>query len=663
MNKRLLEYQRQFEESSMSYIIFDRDFNVLYANRKAKEISYKLFGKTMHKHSYMLDFVTDGFLPNFREAVSETHQGQVKVFEKSVKSFEDNNYWFHYEFTPFFVEETVNGTILRSFETSEKYREDPSFQNYTDLFKIIDEQITLLDQNGHVLWCNRKLCQYEDNLCFQDCLITDFKSQNTVSLKAALLHVDKYDEWKGVFSLQSKPNLRVVEKKIVKFDNNNFEDTRYIVVSKDITEQETYKSKSESRFKFDNITGIYNRNIMELMIDQKIAEKEKFCLLNLDIDSFGRINRLKGYDFGDALLNNTVKFILTQLPTSTIFRSHGDSFFILLDDEEALVKAQRKNLGTYIDFQNIKYAFSTGISRYPKDANNTQSLILTAETAMKIAKQKSGISASYYHDEFNRQSDVAAHINNTLIHHESYSDFLSLNYQPICDCQHDTIIGFEALIRWHDDEYGSISPVHFIPLAEENGTIANITKFVIDEVINFLDINQCQFKKRFMSVNISIIDLMNDDLLNYIKEKIKTYPWIKDCIKLEITETSIVQDLKMFNDSVSELRELGFKIAIDDFGTGFSSIDKLVSVEFDVLKIDKKFVDLILTSRTDRIVLQTIVTLANQLNLEIIAEGIEDINQVKALKELGITNMQGYYFYKPMNSEKIIETFSNQQTS
>lgn len=543
MYSRLDEVKLQYDQSSLAHIIFDKDRTVIYNNEKSKEMSKKLFGAEIYRNANMMNFVTSGFVEEFNLAVEKTLNGQIHLIEKSVVNLAGLEYWFHYEFTPYFEGGHIVGTLIKAFETTEK---------------------------------------------------------------------------------------------------------------------EIFKLESESNYKIDNVTGVFSRNVMDTMIHDAMTNMDDFHLINLDIDGFNRIIRLKGFDFGDEVLKFTASIMAGMVTDPILFRSHGDSFFMLMKDDELNAMETYFMNRDYLDFRGVKFSVSIGISHYPKDALSAKSLLLNTEAAMHQSKKGHGNTIQHYQSRSRHQMDLEAYIDHSLIT-TPYEEFLSLDYQPIINTVSGDFIGFEALLRWKESPYGNISPVQFIAVAERNGSMNSVTEFVIRQVADTLDSNRHLFEDKFISVNISILDLMNATLSISLSEMLDKHPWISDFIQLEITETSIVDDLKLYNEGVNELRSLGYRIAIDDFGTGYSSIDKLVCSDFDLLKIDKSFVDQILDSDTDYQVLETIITLAVKLDLDIIAEGIEHPNQVEALNHLGVFNMQGYHYFKPMPLPQLLRLLGDYQ--
>jgi|GEM_PF-1757686 len=654
----LAEYRAQLDQSSIAHVIFNSDLNVLYANPVSEDVTLKLFGEVIEINRNMVDFVQPSYFDTFKEAVKTSLGGQIFKVEKPIVNNEGETFWFYYEYTPFFEGGQIQGTVLKIYETTEKNRSKHAIKQYKKLFGSIEEGVSLLNKHGDRVWCNKKYCNKEKSFCSERCafISPEFlkEKEKFPTTDSILEYVNHHEEWSGIYIIPNgkKGLLQAVEKKVFKLDNSEFDDSRFLVITKDITELEVYKHRSDYNYKIDRVTGAYNRNVLETFINAKIDQEKSFALFTLDIDAFNRIVRLKGYDFGDRLLKHIVTTIQEEVPNATIFRSHGDSFFFMVDYEEDGINAEAQR-HYFDDFEDIKFSYSMGVSIYPKDATDAKSLILNTEKAMHIAKEKNGISLEFYHAKADQDLDLEAYINNCLITND-YNDFLSLHFQPIMNARTESSIGYEVLIRWLESDYGYIGPDKFISIAEKNGMISKVTKYVLDETIKIIEVNRSEFEGKYLSINISIIDLMNSDLRDHLKIYKKTYPWLSQYLQFEITETSVIEDLKIFNDGVSELRALGFKIAIDDFGTGYSSVDKLVHVEFDVLKIDKSFIDLVLVSKTDYFVLENIVSLAKKLNLDIIAEGIETIEQVSALKALGISNMQGYYYHKPMTLENLI---------
>lgn len=270
---------------------------------------------------------------------------------------------------------------------------------------------------------------------------------------------------------------------------------------------------------------------------------------------------------------------------------------------------------------------------------------------LKIHELPKGLQESTGHLSNNSFNDYVKH----NLSHAIAEKHIFLMFQPIVNTSQMAVEGYEALIRWQDPNLGFISPQRFIPIAEKSGMIHLISRHVLTTVIELLLAEDSFFKNNYISVNISITDLMDQQLLNFIKETIETHKHLAIQLELEITESFFIENFEHFKEEIDQLRALGLRLAIDDFGTGFSTLDKLISLKFDRLKIDRKFVQHCLHSYEDQVILDALVDIAKKLSLSITAEGVENKQQLEKMLSIGVNTIQGYYFSKAKPLNVLIE--------
>lgn len=261
----------------------------------------------------------------------------------------------------------------------------------------------------------------------------------------------------------------------------------------------------------------------------------------------------------------------------------------------------------------------------------------------------SDISASSQLSRNKQENYIVKNFENDLFRHKFH-----LLFQPIINTDTNTCEGYEALTRWQPNGKKSISPDVFIPILEKDGTISQLTRWVFNECNNLIEKHFDHFEERYMSINISVLDLMNDLFMEHIDLIYACKPWLLKKYEFELTESYYIDNYTVLNKKINHLKKYGIKIAIDDFGTGFSTLEKIVQMPFDRLKIDRNFVNRLPTSRVDRIVLNNICSLAKELNIKITVEGVETYDQMLALYNMRITTMQGFYFDKPAEFETFI---------
>lgn len=417
----------------------------------------------------------------------------------------------------------------------------------------------------------------------------------------------------------------------------------------------------------DALTGLPNRVLLMEKLEAALKETQKnhqyrFAVLFIDCDRFKVVNDSLGHLTGDRLLSLiSDRLELCLRSVDTLFRLGGDEFTILLNPingiENAIETAetiqQQLTAPFHVDGHEVFIGASIGIVLGTAQYTQAEHLLRDADAAMYCAKDlgkgRYRVFDSGMHDRAVNFLQLETNLRRALERGE-----FKVNYQPIVDLQRGGIVGFEALLRWHHPERGQISPAEFIPAAEETGLIVPIGEWVLRQSCTYLRRWQCQYdhaKNLTVSVNISVKQFAQIDLLNRIDDILKDSQLDGRFLKLEITESTIVGNYEVAKSILEELKNRKIQLSIDDFGTGYSSLSHLHRLPVDILKIDRSFVDPIDEDNDEREIVQAIVTLAHSLNMKVIAEGVETAIHVEQLRNLGCEYGQGYYFSRPLTAQ------------
>lgn len=437
----------------------------------------------------------------------------------------------------------------------------------------------------------------------------------------------------------------------------------------------------ERQVNYDSLTQLPNNYIfsqkLNLSLVDAIYQGEIVGIVMLDLDQFKRINESAGHTVGDYLLQQIaerLKNYLETLPKLEPFlaRWHGDRFVILwhkLTYAEELVEICKSILAIVqkpfqCQNQYIYISTSIGVSLAPYDGDNTDTLIKNSETAMYKAKAQGKNTYEFYNSELKQQNlnwlTFASDLRQAIQRQE-----IMAHYQPQVCLKTGEIIGVEALMRWHHPKLGWISPAQFIPLAEEIGMIHELGQWILTKACQQQHFwESTGFPSVRMSVNISPLQLQKPTFLEEV-ESILEYTQINPhYLELEITESTILKNIEQTIKILTKLTQKGISIAIDDFGTGYSSLSILKDLPVNVLKIDKLFIDNLEKSENSAKLCQSIIMLAKSLNLRVIAEGVENKDQTRLLKQFDCDEIQGYFISPPLNSEHLtnmlIKTIANQ---
>ncbi|RUT30552.1 EAL domain-containing protein [Paenibacillus zeisoli] len=419
----------------------------------------------------------------------------------------------------------------------------------------------------------------------------------------------------------------------------------------------------------DELTGLANRRSFKHLLTTKTAKiamdthkSVPFSVLFIDLDRFKRINDLFGHDFGDRVIKQAAQKLQHCLPAScTIARIGGDEFTVLIPDvkDRAALEilagcvvhefAQPFEVGNH----SVKLSASVGIATFPEDGLDADALMKHSDAAMYNAKEN-GSSQYQFYDAERDQTSIEQIILENDLELAIQADQMRLVYQPKVDIRTGEVIGLEALVRWQHPLLGVISPGQFIPVAEKSGLIVGLEKWVLRTACT-------QVKKwltegrqvRPVAVNISQIHLMKPDIFDSIMELLTELALDPELLELEITESAMMHNEEHVIRILNDLRKAGISVSMDDFGTGYSSLSYLHSLPIGCLKIDRSFVSNITSDSDSRAIAEMIISMARQIGLAIVAEGVETEAQVALLKELQCYNAQGFYYSKPLTPDEV----------
>lgn len=433
---------------------------------------------------------------------------------------------------------------------------------------------------------------------------------------------------------------------------------------RDITQHAQLEEALQFQASHDTLTGLPNRILLHDHIKESIRkathDKSLLGILFLDLDRFKLINDSLNHEAGDKLLRIIAKRIASAIENEDIVvRLGGDEFIILkygVKNKEELAEFARKILTIIEETMTIQHkqlviTASIGISIYPKDGKNADELIRNADYAMYSSKESGGNQFQFYSENLN-QKTLNRLEHETELRHATANNEFELYYQPQFDVNTGKIVSFEALIRWNHPKKGCLLPLDFIPLAEDSDLIVPIGEWAIRTACRQLKTWQDMGLPRIrVAVNVASKQFKNSDLVNSIKNILEETKLAAEYLELELTENMIINNDRIIN-MIADLKKIGVKIALDDFGTGNSSLNYLRKIKVDRIKIDQSFVQNIGSERGDTIIIQAIIALANSLNLEVVAEGVETKKQLRFLQKLSCKELQGYYFSKPIPASR-----------
>lgn len=554
------------------------------------------------------------------------------------------------------------------------------------IINLVPHMIYATNVNGEVILANRYAAD------FFGLPLKDFDDINIEQLKSRIPEASKLFEEEEYLL---RKDAIAVDKQLKIKDSN--QKTTYFNIAKvpfvgrysrvpavvtvgvDITESKEFEQQIQHMAQHDSLTGLPNRLLLNDRINQSLAlslrHHHNGAVLFIDLDFFKNINDSMGHMTGDKLLVEVAKRLEENVRSGdTVARLGGDEFIIQLselsdnaeDAEIDAVTVAKKLLKTLtegfrINGQALHITASIGIVVYPRDADSHELIMQRADTAMYHAKAKGRNGYAIFKSDMEAVIMRRQSLENDL-HKAVFNNEFFLLYQPQLNGVDGNLLGVEALIRWNHPEQGIISPLEFIPIAEENGTIIDIGNWVLKKACQQIKfwINEYG-SSPIVSVNLSALQLSNGDLVKTISELVAREQIPANLLELEVTETLIIYEEKRSIELLKSLKKLCVRISIDDFGTGYSSLNHLKKLPLDKLKIDRTFVSDIPGDPDSETIVKTIIRMSQELGLEVTAEGVETIEQLEFLKEEKCPQFQGYYFDKPLSPMVIQDKYLEQK--
>jgi len=441
--------------------------------------------------------------------------------------------------------------------------------------------------------------------------------------------------------------------------------THFVGVINDITEQKRYQEQLEYQATHDELTDLPNRNLLSNLIVKFALHAKRYrqelAILFIDLDYFKFVNDSLGRSVGDSLLKTMAERLKACVRASdTVARHGGDEFVVVLtnlgnsEDVGPVAQKIRESLSLplLIDGQELVISCSIGISVYPKDGDDAQTLLKNADAAMYRAKEQGRNNFQFYTREMNARSlarmIMEKHLRRALEHDE-----LTVHYQPQVDLANGRVNGMEALLRWQNPELGMVSPTAFIPLAEELGLIGPIFEWVLETACaQNRAWQEAGLPLLTLAVNLSPTQFRDRNLCAAVDRIVRKTGLAPSCLELEVIESMLMHDVESAMLIMNELKQLGIKMAMDDFGTGYSSLSYLKRFPFDKLKIDISFVREVTVDPDSAAIARSIIAMGHNLNLRVIAEGVETAGQLSYLRAHGCDEMQGFFFSRPLPADQ-----------
>jgi diguanylate cyclase (GGDEF)-like protein/PAS domain S-box-containing protein len=678
--QRLAEAQRianignwEWNLSNDEMLWSDQTYKILHSRQDSNKATYKSFLSAFH--------------PDDMEAIIDAHRAALKD-PKGTFSLE------HRVLTP-------DGTILYVCQQGEiafdekgkPIRLSGTLQNITERHETTEAMRKLsvvVEQIADAIMITDRVGVIEYvNPAFED--ISGYMKSEVIGkspkiLKSGMLNDAFYERlWKTILKGEVFSDVIVnrrkdgsyyyEEKTITPQKDELGNITHFISTGKDITDRMENQRKLYHLAHHDPLTGLPNRVLLQDRLEQAIPRvrwhKRNIGILFLDLDRFKIINDSLGHDAGDLLLKEVAeRFSKCVREGDTVARLGGDEFAIILndiackDDVTPIAENLIKTLAVPFNINNRELYISTsiGIALFPQDGKTSKVLLKKADIAMYQGKANGG-GAYFFYSEVADSEAIERLSMETKLRHALEQEEFHLHYQPQVDLKTGEIVGKEALLRWSNPEYDFISPAQFIPILEDTGLIIPVGLWVLRQAcLDEMSRQKAGLSPLRVAVNISIRQFNQSQFVSDVEKIIKETGIDPEHLELEVTEGLLIENISETARILHELHDLGVLLAIDDFGTGYSSMNYIKRLPFDMLKIDQSFVQDVTKNTDDAAIASAIITMAHQMDLGVIAEGVETIDQLEFLAQIGCEQIQGYLCSRPIPFDDI-HAFENLETN
>ena len=567
-------------------------------------------------------------------------------------------------------------------ETDERRRTtalEESRTRLADILEATSDFVAIFDPDLRITYLNasgRRLLGLAEMASVTNTSLNNYLSDGSLKKlrDEAWKAVSEKGIWEGETALLGKTGKEIPVSQVVIGHRDSNNNLRFLsTIARDIRDRKAFEEQIRYLANYDGLTDLPNRTLLRDRILQAIVyarrNNRNISLLIADIDHFKLVNDGFGHEAGDVLLREIAQRLSSNVRDGdTVARLGADGFAILAvdmnrpDDVLGIARNLQACLSEpyLINGQEIHMTASIGASIFPRDGEDSESLLRNAEAAMHRAKIHGRDGFEYYISDMTREAEDRMEVENAL-RHALTNNGLQLHYQPQIDLQTGKVIGAEALMRWQRDGIGWVAPAQFIPIAEETDLILGLDTFALQTACRQLQEWMSRDDKLGVriAVNVSARQFHSKGFVNEVGRILRETAVDPTLLELEITESMLVVDMDVGMETIKRLKELGIRISVDDFGTGYSSLSYLSRLPIDCLKIDQSFVQRLSIDSYNVHIIQAIISLAHSLDMNVIAEGIETEEQYEFLRSHGCDKGQGYIISRPISVEAIQEIIFN----
>ena len=673
--RELLAFQYAMQHSDNTVVITDASKHITFVNDIFEKTTGYALQEALGKNPNILKSgkQDDSFYKemNIKLARGEKWEGEFINKRKDGSLFYEKA-----SIVPVFLNDKLINYLAIKLDITKYVEQNRKLAQAASVYENTEEAIVIADGHGKVTSVNNAFTK------MYGYTLDDLKGKNLSLLHSGVQNANFYANmwhqlivngiWRGKIINKTKDGKHIpVWSTIKKITDNKGNAVNYTAIQTDLRELEQTQKKANYLAYHDPLTGLYNRTNFEEYLHHALSlakrNEGRLAVLFIDLDRFKIINDTLGHDVGDQVLIEIAKRLKETLRESDfISRWGGDEFVTILENiqspsEVATVATNIINnlkRPITVGVHHLVTTASVGISLYPENGVDKQTLIKHADSAMYFAKEMGKNRFQYYTTQLSQEvedrMDIDMQLRNAVANKEMF-----IYFQPQYDLKTKKIRAAEALVRWNNAKLGFVSPEKFIPIAEESGIIIPLGYYIFEESCRALkEMKEASLHLERLAINVSSIQLKESNLLERFLNIVKKYQLSPHEIEIELTERLIMEQTKANSQLLERFRAHGFKISIDDFGTGYSSMAYLQHLPVDTLKIDKSFVDDINKKDSDNVIVNAIIALSKALGYAIVAEGIEEKGQENFLREAGCDLGQGYIFSKPITQEEMIQRFT-----
>lgn len=659
----IIKYNRQMENilrfiPSMVYI---KDLKGCY--RLVNERFIDVLGQPDEDGTTVFDLLDEPYARQIVERDRQVIETEAPVqFQIDFPVHGDIHHWFMVKFPLVDEEGKCYAVCTVATDITEQERNENMARIARRFFEHTAEGIMITDADNRIVDVNDSMVQMSgysrEEMLGQSPSMQRSGHQDQAFYKALWKTLQAEGKWTGELrNRRADGSLYPARLSVSGIYDRQGKLNGYFGIFQDVTDEKRAERDLHQLAYHDSLTGLYNRTEFMRSLNEAVHRGERysepFGLLFIDLDLFKDVNDSLGHAAGDQLLCEVAKRLRSVVrDVDKAFRLGGDEFTLLLPQQEAdtdLAAVAEKLIAELkrpfeLGGKDVRIGCSIGVVSYPRDGRDPDTLLGHADAAMYFAKELGRGRFAFFDPQINARNQRAMRIKAALSRALEQDEF-SLVYQPKLRAEDAQVMGYEALVRWYSSELGAVTPTEFIPLAETGDVLEQMTRWLLQQVVQ--DLQDPRLVGKQISINLSPRQFQDGYWADTLRETINTHQLLPEQFCIEVTESALVENFHTASEQLAAIQALGVKVAIDDFGTGYSSLEYLKRLPIDYLKIDRSFVRDIETDADDRVIVETIIVLAHSLGLQVVAEGVETRAQADFLSERGCDELQGYLFSAP----------------